>query len=324
MNTDFPLLIHIGYHKTGTTWLQKELFISTNEVFEPLSINDKGRSSLSLFFIKDKDNYPLSFFQSNSNIIKQELLKVLKEKQEISKDKCFVMSAERLSGIPHVGGGFDGEIIANRLHNIFPEAKILIGIREQKSFLRSIYFQYLSTGGVLNYKNYFDRNYDTVPSFTHNHIEYNLLVKKYQALFGKENVLVLPYELFKSKPLEYIKKLENLIERKIHIKKEKFNTYHNNKKYHFVLYYFRFFNFFKNKNSINNFSVLSNKYTGYIVLKMQNFLGFCFPENWNKKIQDKIKKHIDEKYSERYTESNKKLSELIGIDLKKYGYYKNE
>ena len=47
-------LIHIGYHKTATTWLQKKLFISGNEFFEPISNQPKGQSSLSKHFILDE------------------------------------------------------------------------------------------------------------------------------------------------------------------------------------------------------------------------------------------------------------------------------
>ena len=39
------LLIHIGYHKTGTTWLQNELFIHENPVFEPFSLESRGHST---------------------------------------------------------------------------------------------------------------------------------------------------------------------------------------------------------------------------------------------------------------------------------------
>ena len=57
MNSDLPLLIHIGYHKTGTSWLQKKLFISSNKTFEPLSKNSQGRSTLSWKFVFDEEGY---------------------------------------------------------------------------------------------------------------------------------------------------------------------------------------------------------------------------------------------------------------------------
>jgi len=66
------LLIHIGYHKTGSTWLQKELFISSNSVFEPLSNQPHGHSSVSFKFIKGEDGYVLSSFNDNQKVIKKE------------------------------------------------------------------------------------------------------------------------------------------------------------------------------------------------------------------------------------------------------------
>lgn len=121
-----PLLIHIGYHKTATSWLQNELFISANDVFEPLSKTNSGHSTLSWKFVRDEEGY-LSSFETNMEVIRKELLKILIDKNDI-KDNVFVMSSERLSGTPR-SGAFDAKLIAQRLAKAFPAAKILIVIR---------------------------------------------------------------------------------------------------------------------------------------------------------------------------------------------------
>ena len=120
-------LIHIGFHKTGTTWLQNKLFFSGNEFFEPLSINTSGPSTLAEKLYQDNEGYLLSPFDLNEQVIKSELESIIKGKKRLG-DKIPVLSHERLSGNPHVGG-FDSKIIAKRIKNIFPEAKIFIVIR---------------------------------------------------------------------------------------------------------------------------------------------------------------------------------------------------
>ena len=52
--------------------------------------------------------------------------------------KVPVISHERLSGYPH-SGGHDSKEIAHRLAAVFPNAKVVIVIREQKSMILSNY-----------------------------------------------------------------------------------------------------------------------------------------------------------------------------------------
>ena len=316
------LLIHIGYHKTGSTWLQNELFISENNVFEPLSLKTAGRSALSWDFIKGQDGYLLSPFDSNKEVIKASVLQILKQRRDRF-SKVFVLSSERLSGQPSAGG-FDASIIANRLCDIFPKAKILIVIREQRSYILSLYFQYLSkvSAGVLSLKRYLNIPYDRIPFFSPNNLNYKLLIEHYYELFGKENILVLPYELFKSDPRDYINKIGFFVNREIEIDESRFMVYHNPNKGNFVLYYFRYLNFFIKRTSLNYFSIFANKYSRYLAICLQSTLMLLTPKLIDKWFNKRVKKYIHNWVGDRYELSNSKLSQLINIDLSKYGYHK--
>jgi len=315
------LLIHIGYHKTGTTWLQNELFRSENNVFEPLSLQAKGRSTLSWDFLIGQDGYLLSSFESNKEVIKASLLKILKQKGGCC-SKVFVLTSERFSGHPHAGG-FEAKILANRLNDIFPKAKILIVIREQRSFIKSLYFQYLSKvgAGVLSLKRYLCLPYDTIPYFSPNNLNFNLLVEYYFELFGRENVLVLPYELFKLDPIEYVGKIGIFINREIEIDESRFQVLHNTNRRTFVLYYFRYLNFFIRRKSLNFYSIYSNKYSRYLAIKIQSTLMLLTPKLFDKWLNFRTQKYIQDWVGNRYELSNSKLSDLINIDLSKYGYH---
>lgn len=224
------ILVHIGYHKTGTTWMQNELFISESDSFKPLSINKSGHSTLARRFIFDEEGYLLNSFDNNEKTIRADLNELLGERDQDDENKVLVMSHERLSGTPH-SSGFDSSIIARRIKNIFPYAKILIVIREQSSWILSNYFQYLSAGGTHSLYKYLNTKYDgRRPGFSPAHIEYHRPILDYQAKFGKQNVLVLPYELLVFDRTLFIKKIEAFVEKEIDIGGINFGKKYNIKK----------------------------------------------------------------------------------------------
>ena len=118
------LLIHIGYHKTATTWLQKNLF--GNSAL-PYSNIEPGRSILENIIKPHEFGFDL---ESCRKLIYSHVHECRSGKT------IFVISRERLSGSPF-SGGYDSGIIARRLHRIAPYAKILIVIREQKTNVES-------------------------------------------------------------------------------------------------------------------------------------------------------------------------------------------
>ncbi len=70
------LLIHIGLHKTGTTWLQETLFSSDSQNFIPLSPDGDPKYFGKLFIWAHKRNL-LSPFEANEKEIRKELLEIL-------------------------------------------------------------------------------------------------------------------------------------------------------------------------------------------------------------------------------------------------------
>ncbi|NQZ67549.1 MAG: sulfotransferase domain-containing protein [Lentisphaeria bacterium] len=313
------LLIHIGYHKTATTWLQKKLFIAGNEVFEPLSKKNNGHSSLAKHFIYDDEKYLLSPFENNESRIQEELEIIISRKDKL-KSKIPVMSHERLSGNPH-SSGFDAKKIASMLKHTFPEAKILVVIREQKSFILSNYFEYLSIGGTNNLDKYLNTKYDGKrPFFSPAHIKYLPLITEYYNLYGKENVLVLPYEMFKSEPQLFIDKLGGILNLQISMHEDAFN-----KKIHMrgkaISYYMRTLNLFRRSSSVNNYSSLSSDFTRKAVIAISIILSKILPSWVESALKDRLKLKISNWVGDRYVASNKELSKLIDINLSQYGYH---
>lgn len=313
------LLIHIGYHKTGTTWLQKELFVIESNVFEPISRYYPHKSTLGFKFVYDEDNYLLSPFDDNKKNIRKELLHLLKDKKNCE-EKVFVISNERLCG-HYQSGGFDAKIIAQRLFSFFPSAKIFITIREQKSCILAQYFQYLKYGGIEELERYLNNRNHKVPSFAPHFQEYNGLIQEYQKLFGKNNVLILPYEMLLTKPNKYIKHLGQFINRKIEIQPSKFKIRHNEKRNYWSIYHLKWLNKFRFRNVNNNYSECNNGLLKFISNKLYSLSHRLVSAKMNTLLVNRLKNFIEEWVGERYKKSNEELSELIGIDLKSYGYF---
>jgi hypothetical protein len=107
-------LIHIGYHRTGSSFLQGELFPLIPDSFVTTNLDEAERS------ISDE------------------------------KYRHIIMSSERLSSNLER----DKPELAVELAQRFPGARILIGIRSQYSVMRGIYHLHIKGGGTEDYETF--------------------------------------------------------------------------------------------------------------------------------------------------------------------------
>ncbi len=188
-------LIHIGYHKTGTTWLQRYLFKDTGIGFSPTISHPTLLRTL-------WTPHALDFDAATCRSGFDPYLKIAREAGLMP-----VISEEELSGNPHVGGDMSKEI-ASRLHATFPDGRVLLMIREQRRMIRSVYAQYVRDTGVWSLERYLDppivNRRVQYPTFRLEHFRYDRLIRWYIELFGRSNVLVLSYEQFRSDPRQLV------------------------------------------------------------------------------------------------------------------------
>src|SRR5690606_37240722 len=174
------LLLHVGYHKTATTWMQRLLFTPAHG-YHQLARHDQ-------IFEMVAGPHGLRFDPGPMRRL------VAEAGAGLPAGGVPVLSSELLCGNPFFGGR-ESEAYAERLKAIAPEARILISSRAQLQALPSIYMQYLSRGGTMSCRQFFEarpwRGYFT---FDPAHFEYDRLVGRYQDLFGAENVYVLTQE----------------------------------------------------------------------------------------------------------------------------------
>ena len=193
---DSRLLIHIGYPKTATTWLQTRVFpLDLDGWFQP--IGDR-RSILTTFVTADG-------FRFDPCIARATLERDLQG--AVSGGRLPVISHERLAGIGS-SGGYDAQPIADRLARTFPGGRVLIVIREQERMVLSTWQQYVREGGACSLKRYLDPpRDDNLPLFRFEQFEYDALIDYYRQRFTPQRVCVLPLELLARSPQTFVRTL---------------------------------------------------------------------------------------------------------------------
>ena len=308
-------LIHIGFHKTGSTWLQHELFHPDSDCFCPLTPDRNLNSGkfIGKHFVRDHERYLLSSFDMNTDAVQQAVDVVLKCIDP--GDRVPVISYERLSGNPHAGS-FDARIIADRIKASFPGARIFCVIREQKDIILSTYHQYLKIGGTDSITDYLTRSYDgRRPGFSPAAFNYIYLVDYYYELFSPENVLVLPYEMLGDSASEFFRRLGDFTGKDLAGFAAKAAVSHNKRKDDFLVPRFPFLNMLCRKSSVNGYSPLYLPGSKFVFDNVDSLIGFS-----NRKRIRKVKRQIDKIIGDRYAAGNRRLSARTGIELSDYGY----
>ena len=174
------LLVHVGFHKTATSWLQQRLF-TPEHGYAPVAGHEEVDRLLTRPHGLAWDPAPMrAHLAAAAAALEPGLVPVV--------------SSEILSGHPFFGG-HESDAYAHRLHRVAPEARILIGIRAQSRILPSVYMQYLLRGGTMTPRQFFDGETDLgYAAFSADHFEYDRLVAHYQGLFGRDRVMVLQQE----------------------------------------------------------------------------------------------------------------------------------
>jgi hypothetical protein len=179
------ILFHVGLHKTATSSLQKDFFIPKYNFVQ----HQKGRGSWLPIFV-NKFSTELTDSSEKEKVHNFVV-------SAIGDGLVPVVSHERLSGYP-LSGGYDRLSIYRRIASLDLDVKILFVIREQKDWLYSAWRQMISDGGSISLHNFLQQKSLApnvrVPSPRHEYLNYYLEIKTLYSLFGKANVLIVPFE----------------------------------------------------------------------------------------------------------------------------------
>ncbi len=310
-------LVHIGFHKTASTWLQRELFHYDSEFFCPLSPDRNPNSGkfIGKHFVRDRDRYLLSSFEMNTGVIQGQVETALGKIDPGS--RVPVISYERLSGNPHAGS-FDARTIADRISAAFPMARIFCVIREQKDMILSTYFQYLKIGGTDPVRDYLTRSYDgRRPGFSPAAFNYLDLVAYYRGIFPPDNVLVLPYEMLRDAAGSFLPLLGDFTGTDLAGLSGRATVSHNPRKEDFLVPRFPLHNLFRCKSSVNGYSPMCMAAGKFVLEGVDSLIPIS-----DRKHALRVKRQVEAIIGDRYASANRALSDLIGIDLSKYGYHR--
>jgi len=182
-------IVHIGYHKTGTSWFQKNFYprVRNAGYLGRQAVRDAFLNTTAFAFDPDKAAEVLSAETDGRPIICE----------------------EDLSGHYYNGGCLESlsKDIAYRIHAVYPQAQIVIFIRNQLDMIRSTYLQYIRSGGTRSPRRFlapyersgpYRKRWYLNPRLTLDHFAYQHLIRHYRSIFGSQNVHVFCYEAFAS------------------------------------------------------------------------------------------------------------------------------
>ncbi|TMJ18003.1 MAG: sulfotransferase [Alphaproteobacteria bacterium] len=158
-----PHLIHIGYAKTGSTLLQ-------------------GWSALG-------EADPRLRVTSCETI-----------SSPLPRDGGFLVDYEGLSLLDVEAAPLRA---CEAMHQLFPNAYVLIVTRGIASVILSSYSEYLRSSGHLDFLPFLSG------AARRNPWNYDLLIARYRELFGADRVIVLPYELLRDDPQAFTRRIED-------------------------------------------------------------------------------------------------------------------
>lgn len=210
---DIDIVLHVGFSKTGTTTLQKHLFSHHSQVQylgKPF-LDHTLKTLLRQLIMQESTAY-------DSSALKQYLeneRKILKKDNPAK--KVIVLSEEMLLSYSKTR---DKGLVAQRLNEVFPSAKVLFTIRNQFELLKAAY---LSRGRQLNYvppkylglhvtfREWLALAFENIERSYLGHADYYKTIAYYAGLFGKNKVGVLLLEELSQKTEAYAGKLSDFL-----------------------------------------------------------------------------------------------------------------
>jgi hypothetical protein len=305
-----PVLIHIGYSRTGTTWLQKFLF---NRGVGPFWSLEEDKKFFIHRIIRPNN---LGFDPAP---LRRHYAKVVAE--EMLPGRLPVVSNERFSGTV-LSGGFDTKDIADRLHAIFPDARVLICVREQKDMIRSSYNNYLNAGGSCRLETFLEppRRPYRLPHFDYDYFAYDALASYYRQLFGADRVLLLPCELFRKAPGDYMLRILSFCGYSEALTLP-FDRKMKSSLSPFFYPLIRRLNPFIKDDPANGFSGWADSRLEPYFMRPIAKLDAHLPKSWRRRATEKLMARIRERVGDRYAESNRRLQSMTEIGLESLGYH---
>lgn len=290
-------IIHIGYPKTATTWFF--------QYFYPCIKNSER-----IYFDDLIIDYEKNIFELRNSIVSQE-------------DQSVILMSHVFSGLVNFNynEGYYRKFFINHLKKHFPEATIVIFLRNQLDFLASGYSSYVMRGGTFTVEKLFGKKRENIQSvFSLEYLNYCNLIELYQNFYGKENVHVFCYEEFLNNNINFLE--EFIVRLNLEVDMNLISTEKVNEKFRKrLIWLVRQSNFLYSKGPGPKRYYINIPWLHEAILKKvsrMNKNSFWGPKlDYHEILGPELEKDLHEYFSI----SNNKLSEIMGYDqLKKHGY----
>lgn len=302
-------LIHIGYHKTASTWFQKSLYPYVSNC---CYLNRRLVRSVFL------NTTAWSFDPADA-------------REQLKTSQRPIICEEEFCGFPENGGLLESlsRDMARRLHSTYPGADIVIFIRNQLDMIRSTYLQYVRTGGTRSLRRFIEPyQYDSVyrnrwyknPLLNLDHFTYRHLIGHYQQVFGADRVHIFCYEAFAADQKAFARRFADCFDLEVDVNGLNFGT-RNESLGLITLQLSRLLGPFTRWDTLNRLKILPilPKWLPKAGLKALNKTPFSGPAVSNENL---FGKRLMQSLWERFGKDNRILLDELGLDLplQNYGY----
>ncbi|NKB55248.1 MAG: hypothetical protein GKS00_02830 [Alphaproteobacteria bacterium] len=307
------VILHVGTHKTGTTYLQQNVFPKLPGIKDATGHFPELWRMLGLL----SDENPI--FLDVGRIA--DLCRTIVQPYPI-----FLISWERFSGDPY-RCFFNNGTTAENLGAIFPEADLIFVFRRQDNWAESLYRHTIRRGFSVSPKKFigyrpdgtFDRNLIsrnyTVPTLDVASLDWSTYVENYERVFNR--CLFLPYEDFAMEKEGFVKKITDFLDVTA---AESLRDVRSNEGYSDVsLFFARIIN-------LLNLGRVSDSLAGRVLKRLNRVVSRdrfltgvvnrAFPARSASLPEDAMRRILD-----MHREGNRRLDERLGLGLERHGYY---
>lgn len=304
-------IFHIGFPKSGSTFLQRQVFPFLNK-YKYHSISTAKEDSNLYELLND---FHINLFKTDG--MNFNLEKAIEDKNKIlnlNKEKASMFSYEYAIGV--LFGYPDAVVKSERLFQVFgKDLKIIMIIREQKAILSSQYRDHpfepynIHKGKPISFEKWYKQTKELRFFRFTDLVHYNKLINTYDTLFGKDNVLVLPLELVSHNPELYAQKMADFLNINKNIILENLNKPSLN---------------MGNSSGENTLRKLrrtipiSIEFSKILPKPLHNLAKEIITRGETEKI--KISENLKNEINQDYMDSNKALEKRIDISLSQLGY----
>ena len=292
-----PAIFHIGYHKTGSTFLQHHFF--------PRS---KNKTYIGGDIAWGIVNPYLGKFDAAS----------FRDAVVAQHGEDFLCSYESLVSDP-LSGNFNALAMreyVRRIHEAFPDAKIVLFVREQTEIIQSMYTQYVKAGGTFSLPRVLRQDRSVHPFFAFEYYEYDRTLDIIQENTRPEQVFIYDFHELRDNGEQLLRRMSSDLDLGV----ADFSNLGGKSNVKFRLNscrIARFLNHFTERQmKVKNYWV-HIPYADRVTTRVLRFLDKYLP--WNPKIKpnDFWTNSLRLDVLDRYVESNQRLLNRTGIDLAK-------